>query len=73
MFQLFLIASLKSCVPLKPITIGTFVDRCVLNISTASFATGSVVVVVVKVVVVTVGDTSSQSKESHGHPAGQPF
>ena len=41
--------------------------------STASFATGSVqvVVVITEVVEVTVVVISSQSYESHGHPAGQ--
>ena len=38
--------------------------------STASFAAGFVVVVEV-VVEVAVGETSSHSKESHGHPPGQ--
>ena len=43
----------------------------VLSKSTASFGAGVVVVVAIEVVVVTVGVTSSHSKESHGHPAGQ--
>ena len=46
--------------PLYPITIGTLLEDRVLNISTASFATGSAVVVTA-VVEVTVGLTSSQS------------
>ena len=46
--------------PLYPITIGTLLEDQVLNNSTASFATGSVVVVTAEVGV-TVGLTSSQS------------
>ena len=46
--------------PLYPITIGTLSEFRVLNISTASFATGSVVLVSA-VVEVTVELTSSQS------------
>ena len=46
--------------PLYPITIGTLSEFRVLNISTASFAIGSVVVVTAEVGV-TVGLTSSQS------------
>ena len=52
-------------------TIGTFLELNVLNISTASFAFGSVVVVATDVVEVIVGETSSHSYVSHGHPAGQ--
>ena len=46
--------------PLYPITMGTLLEYRVLNISTASLATGFVVVVSA-VVEVTVGLTSSQS------------
>ena len=53
---------------MKLITIGRLL---VLSKSTASFGAGVVVVVAIEVVVVTVGVTSSHSKESHGHPAGQ--
>ena len=47
--------------PLYPITMGRLLDRYVLNINTASFTDGSVVVVVKDVVVVIVGLTSSHS------------
>ena len=57
---------------LEPITIGTFVELLEHSIRTASFGDGSAVVVI-KVVDVTVGDVSSQSYESHGHPLGQLF
>ena len=50
---------------------GTLLEDLVLNISTASFATGSVVDVATEVVEVIVGLISSQSYESHGHPLGQ--
>ena len=43
----------------------------ILSISTASFALGSVVVVASEVVEVIVGETSSHSYESQGHPPGQ--
>ena len=46
--------------PLYPITMGTLLDL-VLNISTASFAAGLVVVVAKEVVEVIVGLTSSHS------------
>ena len=49
---------------------GTLSEDRVLNKSTASFATGFVVVVTAEVGV-TVGLTSSQSYVSHGQPAGQ--
>ena len=52
-------------------TIGTLLDWYVLSISTASFAFGFVVVVASEVVEVIVGETSSQSYESQGHPLGQ--
>ena len=49
---------------------GTLSESSVLNMSTALRAIGSVAVVAVDVDVI-VGLTSSQSKESHGHPPGQ--
>ena len=52
-------------------TIGTLSDDPVLSINTASFGFGSVVVVASEVVEVIVGETSSHSYESHGHPPGQ--
>ena len=52
-------------------TIGTLLDERVLSIRTASLAAGSDVVVATEVVEVTVGVTSTQSNESHGHPLGQ--
>ena len=56
--------------PLYPITIGTW-SFDVSSIRTAFLAVGSVVVVAIEVVEVTVGEISSHSYESHGHPPGQ--
>ena len=52
-------------------TIGTLLESYVLSISTASFAAGSDEVVATEVVEVIVGEISSHSNESHGHPPGQ--
>ena len=57
--------------PLYPITIGTWLEDTVDSISTASLTVGSDVVVAIEVVDVTVGEISSHSYESHGHPPGQ--
>ena len=59
------------CLPLNPIIMGSLSEDQVLNINTASFAFGSVVVVASEVVEVIVGEISSHSYESHGHPPGQ--
>ena len=56
---------------MKLITIGTLLGKLVLSIRTAFLATGSDIVVATEVVEVTVGVTSTQSNESHGHPLGQ--
>jgi len=52
---------LRCSLPLYPITIGTLLEFLVLNRKTASFPTGSIVVVATEVVDVTVGVISSHS------------
>ena len=54
-----------------PITIGTWFSYSVLSMRTASLVVGFDVVVAIEVVEVTVGEISSHSYESHGHPPGQ--
>ena len=51
----------RCSLPLYPITIGTLLVELVLNRRTASFATGTIVVVATEVVDVTVGVISSHS------------